>query len=176
MQIAQELGLAEGLQQALAQLCADPSARVRSKATAVLGQIPRASTGPLIDRLLNDADARVRANAIEILENRPDQQVVETLAQRALAANGRERANAIKALCRMKVGTASKQLLGMLRDERPEHRISALWVLRQIGWWQLINEVGRLAKEDGNMRVRRYALAVLKSVAELVREQKNAAG
>jgi HEAT repeat protein len=175
MQIAQELGIAEGFQQVLAQLCADPSARVRSKATAVLGQIPGASTGPLIDRLLNDADARVRANAIEILENRPDQQVVETLAQRALSANGRERANAIKALCRMKVSTASKQLLGMLRDERPEHRISALWVLRQIGWWQLVNEVGRLAKEDGNMRVRRYALGVLKAVAELLREQKNVA-
>jgi HEAT repeat protein len=176
MQIAQELGIAEGLQHILGQLCADPSARVRSKATAVLGQIPGASTGPLIDRLMNDADARVRANAIEVLENRPDQQVVQTLAERALAANGRERGNAIKALCRMKVGTASKQLLTMLRDERPEHRISALWVLRQIGWWQLINEVGQLAKADGNMRVRRYALGVLKAVAELVREQKNAAG
>jgi HEAT repeat protein len=175
MQIAQELGVAEGLQQALAQLCADPSARVRSKATSVLGEIPGASTGPLVDRLINDADARVRANAIEVLENRTDQQVVELLAERALAANGRERANAIKALCRMKVGTASKQLLNMLRDERPEHRISALWVLRQIGWWQLVNEVGRLAKADGNMRVRRYALGVLKTVAELVREQKNAA-
>ena len=46
----------------------------------------------------------------------------------------------------------------MLRDQRSEHRISALWALRQIGWWQLINEVGRLAKEDANLRVRRYAM------------------
>jgi hypothetical protein len=176
MQIAQELGISESLQQVLSQLCTDPSARVRSKATSVLGQIPGASTGPLIDRLVNDADPRVRANAIEILESRPDQKVVEILAERALAANGRERANAIKALCRMKVSTASKQLLSMLRDERPEHRISALWVLRQIGWWQLVNEVGQLAKADQNIRVRRYALGVLKTVAEMVREQKGIAG
>jgi HEAT repeat protein len=176
MQIAQELGIAQALQQVLSQLCADPSARVRSKATSVLGQIPGASTGPLIDRLVNDADPRVRANAIEILESRPDQKVVELLAERALAANGRERANAIKALCRMKVSTASRQLLAMLRDDRPEHRISALWVLRQIGWWQLVNEVGQLAKADQNIRVRRYALGVLKAVAELVREQKGIAG
>jgi len=29
--------------------------------------------------------------------------------------------------------------------------------------------VGRLAKEDNNMRVRRYALAILKTVAEMMR-------
>ena len=54
----------------------------------------------------------------------------------------------------------------MLRDTRPEHRISALWALKQIGWWQLLDEVGRLAKQDTNLRVRRYALAVLRGVAE----------
>ena len=51
------------------------------------------------------------------------------LAQRARAANNRERANAIKALHRMKVGAATVQLHTMLRDTRPEHRISALWAL-----------------------------------------------
>ena len=55
----------------------------------------------------------------------------------------------------------------MLRDERPEHRISALWALRQIGWWQLLTEVGRLAKSDGNLRVRRYALTILRGIAEM---------
>jgi len=76
----------------------------------------------------------------------------------------------------MKVGVAGSALLNMLRDERPEHRISALWALRQIGWWQLLNEVGNLAKGDGNVRVRRYAVGVLKTVSELVKEQKKVAG
>ena len=52
------------------------------------------------------------------------------------------------------------------QDQRSEHRISALWALRQIGWWQLLNEVGRIAKEDENLRVRRYALGILKHIAD----------
>ncbi len=176
LQIAQELGIAEGLQQVLVQLCADASARVRSKATSVLGEVPGAHTDVLIERLINDPDARVRANAIEVLEGRSDEKVVAVLAERALAANGRERANAVKALCRLRVSTAGKQLVDMLRDSRAEHRISALWVLRQIGWWQLVNEVGRLAKSDDNVRVRRYALGVLKGVADLLKDQKKVAG
>ena len=175
MQIAQELEIAEGLSQALVQLCADANPRVRSKATVLLGQVPGAEPGPLVERLINDTDSRVRANAIEVLESRPDPQLAPILAERAMAANGRERANAIKALGRMKIGTASKQLLNMLRDPRPEHRISALWALRQIGWWQMVNEVGRLAQTDEDARVRRYAIAVLKTVAGLVREQKKVA-
>jgi HEAT repeat protein len=176
LQIAQELGIAEGLRHVLVQLCADASARVRSKATSVLGAVPGSHTDVLIERLINDPDARVRANAIEVLEGRTDQRIVEILAERALAANGRERANAVKAMCRLKVSTAGRQLIEMLRDSRAEHRISALWALRQIGWWQLINEVGRLAKSDDNVRVRRYALGVLKNVAELLKDQKKVAG
>jgi len=62
----------------------------------------------------------------------------------------------------------------MLRDERSEHRISAMWALKQTGWWQLIGEVGRLAKADENIRVRRYALGLLKGIAELAGEQEKA--
>jgi HEAT repeat protein len=121
---------------------------------------------------VNDADARVRANTIEALEAKGDRQFVPVLAQRARdAGTARERANAVKALHTMKVSTASNQLLLMLRDDRPEHRISALWALRQIGWWQLLGEVGRLAKADGNLKVRRYALAVLRGVAEAAQAQ-----
>jgi hypothetical protein len=60
----------------------------------------------------------------------------------------------------------------MLRDGRAEHRISAMWTLRQIGWWQLLGEVGRMAKADDDIRVRRYALNVLKGVAEMAARAK----
>ena len=176
MQIMQELGVAETVQETLMQLCDDANPRVRSKAVTVLGDVPAAPNNALIDRLLNDSDARVRANTVEVLEARQDAQFVPVLAQRAHAATGRERANAIKAMHRMKVSTAGSQLMNMLRDDRPEHRISALWALRQIGWWQLLNEVGKLAKDDQNLRVRRYALGVLKTVADLLRDQSKAAG
>ena len=168
MQMAQELGVAEALRDTLIQLCTDPNPKLRSKAVAVVGEVPSVPSEVLVDRLVNDGDARVRANTIEALESRPmERQFVPVLAQRARSGDNRERANAIKAMAGMKVSTAAAQLTLMLRDERPEHRISALWALRQIGWWQLLTEVGRLAKSDGNLRVRRYALTILRGIAEM---------
>jgi HEAT repeat protein len=166
LQIVGELSLAETLRETVITLCQDPDPRVRSKAVLVAGDIASATPDVLVERLLHDADARVRANTIEVLENKADPKFVPVLTERARAATNRERANAIKALFRMRVSTVSTQLFTMLRDGRPEHRISAMWALRQVGWWQLLGEVGRLAKQDENIRVRRYAIGLLKGVAE----------
>jgi HEAT repeat protein len=176
LQVVQELDLAESMRQAILPLCSHPSANVRSKAVALIGAVAAIEPDLIMDKVLNDADPRVRANAIEVLETKRAIQYVPLLAQRARSSHNRERANAIKAMHRMRVSTASEQLLLMLRDPRPEHRVSALWTLRQIGWWQLINEVGKIAKADGNLRVRRYALGVLKGVAEMISETKGKAG
>ncbi len=171
MQVTYELDLALSLRPVLMQLCTDPNARIRSKAVGVLGEVPAASD-TILDRVLQDSDPRVRANAIEVLEAKQKTEYLPLLAQRARAANSRERANAIKAMHRMKVKTATTSLHAMLQDERPEHRISAMWALKQIGWWQLLADVGRLAKSDANLRVRRYALGVLKGVAESLQARK----
>jgi HEAT repeat protein len=176
MQIVQELGLAEQMRASISPLCSHPNAKVRSKAVSVMAEVTAVSPDALLEKVLNDSDPRVRANAIEVLETRRSAEFVPLLAQRARSSHSRERANAIKAMARMKVGTASTQLLAMLRDDRPEHRISAMWALRQIGVWQLINEVGNIAKADGNLRVRRYALGVLRNVAELVAATKGKTG
>lgn len=174
MQMTGELGLAEAMRDTLVQICSDPNPRLRSKAVVLIGEVPGVSSETFVERLLHDGDARVRANTIEVLETKRSLKFLPVLAQRARASNSRERANAIKALSAMKVGSASVQLGVMLKDERPEHRISALWTLRQIGWWNLLGEVGRLAKEDANLRVRRYALGVLRNVAELAKQQQAA--
>jgi hypothetical protein len=172
MQIVQELKLAEAVQDQLLKLCDDPHPRLRSKAVSVLGDIPQIAPDPLIERLLVDTDPRVRANTIEVLESRHRGEFLPVLIQRARVGNNRERANAIKVLHRLKVATFGAALQGMLQDPRPEHRISAMWALRQTGWWNMIGEVGRMAKSDDNLRVRRYALSVLKAVSEMVREQR----
>lgn len=174
MQMTAELGLADQFRQTLVELCSDPNAKLRSKAVVLVGQMPNATPDALVERLLNDGDSRVRANAIEVLEAKKNTAFLPVLAQRARAANSRERANAIKALNSMKVGAAANQLGMMLKDDRPDHRISALWTLRHVGWWNLLSEVGRIAREDSNVKVKRYALAVLRSVAELAREQEAA--
>jgi HEAT repeat protein len=168
LQMTQELGLAEQLRDALAALCSHPHPKVRSKAISVLGEVPTAPIDMLMEKVLSDTDARVRSNAIEVLETRPMAQFIPTLAQRAKSTNSRERANAIKALHRMKVGNVGPQLMAMLHDERPEHRISAMWALKQMGWWKLLQEIGQLAQKDNNVRVRRYAVGVLRGVAEMV--------
>jgi HEAT repeat protein len=149
---------------------------VRSKAVTALGDLPSTEPDLVLDKLLHDADPRVRSNAIEVLEGKRRAEYVPLLAERARSSHSRERANAIKALSKLKVSTAATALTGMLRDGRSEHRISALWALRQIGWWQLLTEVGRIAKTDDNLRVRRYALGVLKNVAELAQAQRAKVG
>ncbi len=173
IQIAQELELSEMLRPVLTQLCNDPNPKLRSKAVSVLGEDP-ASSDLILDRVLQDTDPRVRANAIEVLEQKQRVEYLPMLAQRARASNSRERANAIKAMHRMKVKSATASLDLMLRDDRPEHRISAMWTLKQIGWWRLLSEVGRLARQDTNLRVRRYALGVLKGISEDLAAKKTA--
>lgn len=168
IQIVQELGLADQLADDLRLLCSHPNARVRSKAVSSQGAFPATGPDPVLEHALQDSDPRVRANAIEVIEQRPGNEYMGLLVQRARSSSNRERANAIKAMHKMRVSQAAPALLEMLRDARSEHRISALWALRQIGIWQLIAEVAKLAKQDENLRVRRYAMGVLKAVAEVV--------
>jgi len=176
LQIVHELGLAETLRASIIPLCSHANAKVRSKAVAALGDLPSTEPDLVLDKVLHDVDPRVRSNAIEVLEGKRRDEYVPLLAERARSSHSRERANAIKALSKLKVSTAATALTGMLRDGRSEHRISALWALRQIGWWQLLTEVGRIAKSDDNLRVRRYALGVLKNVAELAQAQRTKVG
>ncbi len=175
LQMTQELGLADTLRDAVVTLASHANPKVRSKAISVLGEMPTAAVELLVERIVSDTDSRVRANAIEVLENRRDPQLIPLLFERAKTATNRERANAIKALNKMRVGNVGPALQAMLQDTRPEHRISALWALKQMGWWRLLQEVGRIAKEDGNVRVRRYAVGILKNVAEMVQASKGAA-
>lgn len=175
LQITQELGLSQMLREAVVALTTFPHPKVRSKAVVVLGDIAGTSVDLLMERIVRDSDARVRANAIEVLENHQTPQLITLLAERSRTTNNRERANAIKALNRMRVGNVGPALTAMLQDPRPEHRISAMWALRQMGWWKMLSEVGRMAKEDSNLRVRRYALAVLKGVADMVQASKGVA-
>jgi hypothetical protein len=168
LQMTQELGLAEMLKETVIALTAHANAKVRSKAISVLGETTGVSPELLMERVVRDTDPRVRANAIEVMETHQTPKFITLLAERSRTHNNRERANAIKALHRMRVGNIGPALNAMLQDPRPEHRISAMWALKQMGWWKLLSEVGRIAKNDSNLRVRRYAVTVLKGVADMV--------
>ena len=166
--IAQELQVGDALEQVLNHACADPNPKLRSKAVLLLAEITGTPPEQLLEKVLHDVDPRVRANAIEVLEAKHRVEYVPLLTSRARSPHSRERANAIKALASMRMAAAAPHLIQMMQDERPEHRISGLWALREMGVWNMVNEVGKLAKADPNLRVRRYAMAVLRSVAEMI--------
>jgi HEAT repeat protein len=172
MQMIHELNLAEQMVESLLATCSDPSPRLRSRAVSLLSEVPALAPDPLIERLLCDTDSRVRANAIEVLESKHKQEFVPLLIQRARAGSNRERANAIKVMHKLRMNLFGASLQAMLNDPRPEHRISAMWALKQTGWWNLIGEVGKMAKSDADLKVRRYAVGVLKAASELIREQR----
>jgi hypothetical protein len=174
LQVTQALGLADVLGDAVASLSTHPNPKVRSKAVNVLAETPGPVVDTIMERVLNDNDPRVRANAVEVLETKKSPQFLPMLAQRAKASPNRERANAIKALNAMKVGNLSPQLIAMLQDPRPEHRISAMWALKQMGFWNLLQAVGDIAKSDQNPKARRYALSVLKNVATMAENSQKA--
>jgi hypothetical protein len=175
LQMVADLGCAREMAGTLIRLCADASPRVRSKAVALLGQVPAASLDALVERLLNDPDARVRANAVEVLEDRQAGReaagatFVPTLVQRARTGSNRERANAIRALHRLRMDDVADALQQMLADARPEHRVSALWAVRETGLWNLAGRVGQIAKSDPDGHVRQYAVGVLRTASELLR-------
>jgi hypothetical protein len=176
MQIVQELDLAPQMQEVLAALLRHPDPKVRSKAVTVVGELPQEISAVLVQQAMEDTDGRVRANAIEAMEQNITPQMIPMLSKRLRSPHSRERANALKALNSMRLVDVGPQMISMLRDERPEHRISAMWAMRQMGMWKLLDEIGKRAKEDPNLRVRRYALTLLKGVAELVENVKNMVG
>lgn len=170
LSVTQELDLSNALREDILGLTTHESAKVRSKAVIVAGTLKEPVPDVLLEKALSDPDGRVRANAIEVLEVLKKGEYLPLLAKRAKSANNRERANAIKAMAALKVEAAAPHLMLMLRDNRPEHRISALWAARHVGVYKLLEEVVRLAKVEQDGKVRRYALASVRMVASKVKE------
>ena len=164
LQIIEELSCAQDLREVVSAMTSHDDPRIRSKAVLLLAQLVSPPPGVLVDRALGDTDPRVRSNAIEVLEYQRQSDYVPLLTQRSRASFARERANAIKALGSMKVTLAAPALQAMLRDRRADHRVSALWAMKELGMWNLLADVADLARSDANLRVRRYAQAVIKSV------------
>jgi HEAT repeat protein len=172
LQLARETDMVEGLRGAVMRLLGDGDVRVRSKAVSATGGLRPVPEGALVECVERDGNARVRANAIEVLAGVRARRLVPVLAGRVRSENNRERANAIKALLPLEPGAARLELLGMLQDARPMHRVSALWALRAVRSWDRLADVGRMARQDPDLAVRRYAIGVLKSAADQMRAEK----
>lgn len=117
---------------------------------------------------LNHDDSRVRANAVEALEQARSTKHVLRLSAMAQEEANRPRANAIKALMSLKFQDAMNALAKMLNDPRPEHRVSALWLVRQMGVVDLASDVAELAISDADDQVKTRAADVVGHLIELL--------
>lgn len=177
LQVADELNVTADLKPTLDFLCTDPrSSKVRSKAVLLLGRI--ADGGGPVMRALGDTDPRVRANAVDALRMRLIERrsggprVTDLLRRRADGSENRERANAAAALHILNEVDAGALLQRMLRDDRPAHRISALWAVRQTTSSATLPTVADLARTDAEPTVRKAALSTLRLAAARMRTQK----
>ncbi|MCW5777038.1 MAG: hypothetical protein KIS87_11415 [Phycisphaeraceae bacterium] len=167
----------------------------REIATAVAalgdaGAPPRAAE--TLRSCLAHPDDRVRANAVEALarrmrRERTDFAAPKSVAQAAVSfiefkADGhhRVRANALRAMLAFGDShAAAGELVGMLRDERPGHRLAAAWLASRaltidgrtsVGrrWTELASQVVQMARGESDERVRRRATACAARVRGIV--------
>ena len=152
-------------------LAYDPEPLVRSRAVAMLAELPGPTGRRILRVALSDSDARVQANAIEVLDllDAPDR-VAETVLK-LKSKNSRVRANAVKSLLRLDVREAATALLEMLEGNSSAQRISALWLIERLKLRAVLRRVARLGGEDPDERVRQRALDVLQRMEEQDRKR-----
>ncbi|MEX2217228.1 MAG: hypothetical protein WD749_00585 [Phycisphaerales bacterium] len=139
--LARALGLQRGVELELLAAVAttDGDDRVSATAIAALADIPTDSSREAVRRSLWHRDGRARANAVDALCRRPtlaaDPGVAGRLVELKLDPGHRARAAALRALIApggAGVHDGLRDLVFMLNDERPLHRLAALWAVERL--------------------------------------------
>jgi HEAT repeat protein len=163
MAVISLLGLEPACAQQLVRLSNAKRARIRATAVKLLGRIHSPDALDCATAALGDVDPRVQANAVESLEQQGGEQMAEKVRPMLEAADNRLVANAAKALA-ANLAEVLPVIHRLLRDARPEHRLSGLWVVGQLKLPDLLQETFRLCRTDENHRVRNRAIEVLTSI------------
>jgi hypothetical protein len=192
IQLARRLGLTSEIRPVLietvrvllgANELAGPAARDLATATSALAEVPDTQATQLLDQATASIDQRVRANAVDAMVQRVRagaEQELSGVADKLLELKDdawhRVRGSAVRGLevlAQVKSGgpirsaQAGEQLLRMLDDARPMHRLAGAWVadrtlpghdLREIKLWpSLVSRLRSLAMLDPDPRVRARA-------------------
>lgn len=192
IQLARRLGLAGEIRPVLIETVrvllgagqlADAAARDLATATSALADVPDTQATQLLDQATASIDQRVRANAVDAMVQRV-RSGVETQAEgvaarlmelkddawhrvRGSAVRGLEVLTQVKFDGPVRTPQVAEQLLRMLDDPRPMHRLAGAWVadrtlpghdLREIKLWpSLVTRLRSLATTDPDPRVRSRA-------------------
>jgi hypothetical protein len=165
--MARELGDESFFEQPLIKLVRDKNERVASAAATALGTVrdsPKVAAE--LTEALKHPDDRVKSNAVESLEKLDCvEQAREQLVKLAHEGGNRSRATALRALLTLPASGSIKALDNMLGDADPRHRVSALWVVEQLGLLSVGRHVAELAGKDEDPRVRLRALRIFRMLA-----------
>lgn len=140
----------------------DASVQVRSTAMIALGQVGDPTSRRILERAINDDDQVVQTAAIDALDAMNAPRRGELVTQHALSDNAEVRAAAIRVLLRQRVAAAASNLFAMMKDERPDHRCAALWVVDQMRLSTIVDRVQEVADHDRDSRIARIAQHVAK--------------
>ena len=170
LSIVCELNQGPPFEAALLALAGSTDSVVASAAARALGTVDSEAVVAALQRLLLHEDERVRANAIEALEQLKALRDVGQVSRIAERDANRPRANAIHAMLDMRFAEGLAALSDMLKDERPDHRASALWLVRSAGLLELTTKVAEMAVSDPHETIRGRADQVVRSLIELMRK------
>ena len=142
---------------ALIDLVGSNNPRVVASAVRALGGCDSEAARQVLVLAMDHDDPRIRANAIETLAKTDAAHHLDKLLDIAQQDTHRPRANAIKALMELRAKDALPALSQMLHDPRAEHRVSALWLIDELGLLQLARQVAEISVSDDDERVKQRA-------------------
>ncbi|NBC10577.1 MAG: hypothetical protein GVY24_02430 [Planctomycetes bacterium] len=158
-------------------LARSPQPRVAATAVSALGAVGGDRAARALIEALDRDDARVRANAVEALarpayaEHPAARAALQRMRQMTRDQANRPRANAIHAVLRL-VGDdrdAAAELDRMLDDTRPEHRLSAVWLVESEALVDRAARLAEMAVADRDQRVQARARRAFERMLGLLR-------
>jgi len=153
-------------EEVLLELCASPDPRMVASAIKALAGCTSPAAQKTIELAIDHDDTRIRANAIEALSHTQAAANLDKIIAMANDHAQRPRANAIRALLELRARDAMPSLTRMLHDQRAGHRISALWLIDELGILQLARLVAEMSLSDEDSQVKKRAGQVIQHLIE----------
>ncbi len=155
LSIMQAVALPQVLASWLRSFVHHPVKEIRSKAAKeTTAKTPNLTT---VERLFKSSDARVRANAVEALWSLDNDSAIELFRKALLDSSYRVVVNALVGLQGRNVGGARETLVAMSGHRSPAVRRSAAWGLGEIKDAEANRALERMAAEDPEEPVRKWA-------------------
>lgn len=158
-------------EEALLDLCTSDDKKVVASAIKGLSGCTSQTAQQTLQLAMEHDDSRIRANAIEAMGHAQAAANLDKLLDFAKDTAQRPRANAIKALLELRAKDALPSLTRMLGDNRANHRISALWLVDELGILQLARLVAEMSLNDSDEQVKQRAGQVIHHLIEELDQQ-----